>query len=196
MTWHVMVSVPFIPWMPLCVTRDALFSGPIGEPAGFTKEPGLLHVRRAAAWTLRTVLIPGGCLLHFPIAPFSLSLSFSRVSLARSSAFRRFPSPSQHIRSNSSTPTPPPPHHHQQEVVVPKSPAAACVQMQTNWNWNFKWSGIGKNKKPNFAVFVELAWSVCWTESERERERVRNFDRHYYCLQVSVTFGVANSSVI
>jgi hypothetical protein len=40
-----------------------------------------------------------------------LSLSFSRVSLARSSAFRRFPSPSQHIRSNSSTPTPPPHHH-------------------------------------------------------------------------------------
>jgi hypothetical protein len=29
-----------------------------------------------------------------------------------------------------------------------------------------------------------------------ERERVRNFDRHYYCLQVSVTFGVANSILI
>jgi hypothetical protein len=47
---------------------------------------------------------------------------------------------------------------------------------------------------------------ICLLERERERqrdreqpferERVRNFDRHYYCLQVSVTFGVANSSLI
>jgi hypothetical protein len=30
----------------------------------------------------------------------------------------------------------------------------------------------------------------------RERERESNFDGHYYCLQVPVTFGVANSSLI
>ncbi len=116
--------------------------------------------------TLRTVLIPGGCLLHFPIAPFSLSLALFLSCVTRNALL---PSVASHLLHNTFARI----LLHQLLlllllliiIIIIINKKLFCQSPLLQRVSKCKQIGIrisndqefGKNKKPNFAVFVGLA---------------------------------------